>query len=162
MKQGAERRRSAIVTVLLLMWVAAGVANANGLIMGLAPTPVGVITTSLMVCSWLLAGWLAGTWADNGLIRFVVVAWMIILVGAPLASWALNASPGMSAAQGGWVLPLLCLALAAPLYGLSALLPPLATLAQGAIIGVATLTMTLAAYSVSRHRAEIAVSPDSE
>lgn len=162
MKRGTARRTSAIVTVLLLTWVAAGAANATGVIMGLAPTPVGVIATSVMVCSWLAAGWLAGAQSETGFVRSAVVVWAIILVGGPIAFWALTVSPGGSVTQGGWVLPLVYFSLAAPLYGLSALLSPFAAQVQSEIIGIATLAMTLLVYRISRNRAKVAVRAGAE
>ena len=136
--------------IALLTWVAAGVANSAAFIMGNPPAGLGVATTLVAVCAWLVAGWFAGARRATGFVRFATVFWIAVLVGAPLAFWALNASPGMSATQGGWVLPLLLFALMAPLYGLYALLPAWEPIAQAAALGVTAFAMTLVAYVAGR------------
>jgi len=145
-------RHHMIVTVatLLLTWVVAGVANAVGFIMGYEPTAVGVVATLVAVCGWLAAGWFAGSRSEASFLRFATILWTIVVVGGPFAFWALEASPGMSATQGGLVLPLLLFVLVAPLYGLYALLPLGEPIVQSAVVGVVVFVMTLVAYYAAR------------
>lgn len=138
------------LVVLLLVWVVAGVTNSGGFIMGNAPTTFGTVTTLIVVLAWLLAGWLAGVGSKTGFVRFAAVFWVAMVVGGPLVFWALTAAPGMTILQGGWVLPLLLFVVAAPLYGLVALLPYQAAVVWTAGMGVAVLAMTLGSYSPGR------------
>ena len=136
--------------VLLLAWVAAGVANSGGFIMGDVPSIVGVVTTLVVVFTWRLAGWFAGSGSKAGFVRFAAVFWITVVAGGPLVFWALTVAPGLTVSQGGWVLPLLLFVVAAPLYGLVALLPYQSAVVWTAGIGVAVLAMTLGAYSAGR------------
>lgn len=144
--------RAIVLTVVipLLTWAAAGVANAGGFIMGNPPTALGTASTIVALCVWMAAAWYAGARSGASIMRFAVF-WIAVLAGAPIASWALNASSGKSATRGGWVLPLLLLALMAPLYGLYALLPAWGAVAQGAVTAGTGLALTLAAYAAGRY-----------
>ena len=147
---------------LLLMWVVAGVANANGFIMGGAPTVLGVVTTIVAACAWLLAGWIAGSQRTTSFFRFATVFWGMVVAGTPLVFWALTVAPGRAVSQGGFVLPLLLFTLMSPLYGLYALLPPWEPIVQGAVIGAAVFVMTLVAYFGGQRIAEAAAPAGSE
>lgn len=138
------------VWVLLLAWAVAGVINAGGFLMGNTPSASGVATTLVAVCVWPIAGWFAGSQPGAGLVRFATAFWIAVVAGAPLVLWALNTAPGLSAMQGGFVLPLLLFALAAPLYGLAAALPSLEPMVQTMVVGLAVFSMTLAAYLARR------------
>jgi hypothetical protein len=146
---------------LLLMWVVAGVANANGFIMGGAPTALGVGATIVAACAWLLAGGIAGS-RTTSFVRFATVFWGMVVAGTPLVFWALTVAPGRAVSQGGFVLPLLLFTLMSPLYGLYALLPPWEPIVQGAVIGAAVFAMTLVAYFGGRRIAEATVRRGSE
>lgn len=143
----AIRQRPLIpAAVLLLTWVVAGVANANQFMMGYAPSAFGAVATLVAVGAWPLAGSLAGRRFGSGFLRLAMVFWIAVVTGGPLVLWALNALPGLTASQGGWLLPLLLFTLVAPVYGLAAALPSWEPAVQTAVIGVAVYTMTLAAY----------------
>lgn len=136
--------------VLLLVWAVAGATNSIGFIMGNEPTIVGVVTTLLVVGTWLFVGWFAGSRSKTGFLRFAVVFWIIVAAGAPLVLWALNAAPGLTIIQGGWILPLLLFVISAPLYGVVAMLPYQAAATWTAGVGIAVLAMTLGAYLAGR------------
>ena len=150
MTKRTGRSLSWLFAVPLLAWVAAGAANSTGFIMGNPPTGLGLATTVVAVCAWFIAGGFAGAWGSTSFVRFAAFFWIAAVVGPPLVFWVLNASRGMSASQGGLVLPLLLYALMAPLYGLYALLPAWAPVAQAAAVGVTALAMTLVAYVTGR------------
>lgn len=150
MTKGSGRSLPWLFAVPLLMWVAAGAVNSTAFIMGNPSTGFGVATTLAAVCAWPVAGWFAGAGESRGFVRFAAVFWTAEVVGAPLAFWALNASSGMSASQGGFLLPLLLFALMAPLYGLYALLPAWEPIAQAATVGITASAMTLVAYVSGR------------
>lgn len=136
--------------ILLLAWAMAGAVNAIGFIMGSTPTPLGILATLAVVCAWPVAGWYAGSRSGERFVRFAVVFWIIVAVGGPLVFRALNAAPGLSSSQGGWVLPLALFITAAPLYGLVAMLPYQMAMVWTAVIGVAVLAITLGAYLAGR------------
>jgi len=104
----------------------------------------------VVVCAWPVAGWFAGSKSRAGFVRFAAVFWTIVVAGGPLVFWALIAAPGLTTSQGGWVLPLLLFALAAPLYGLVAMFPYQTAIVWTAGIGVVVLAMTLGAYLSGR------------
>ncbi len=139
---------------LLLTWVVAGVANANGFIMGSAPTALGVGATIVAACAWLLAGWIAGSRRTASFVRFAAVFWGMVVAGTPLVFWALTAAPGRAVSKGGFVLPLLLFTLISPLYGLYELLPPWEPVVQGAVVGAAVFAMALVAYFGGRRIAQ--------
>lgn len=145
-------RRHTVVTVvvLLLTWAVAGLANAGGFIMGEAPTAVGVAAALLAVCSWLAAGWFAGSRSEAYLVRFATMFWTVVVAVPFLVFWVLDASPGVDATPGGFVFPLLLFVLMTPLYGLYALLPPWEPVVQGAAIGAAIFAVTRIAYFAGR------------
>ena len=136
--------------VLLLVWAVAGALNAGEFIMGGTPTARGVAATLLAICVWPVAGWFAGSRSWAGFIRLVTAFWITVVVGIPLAFWAAKATEG-TAFGGVGLVPLSALfALAAPLYGLSALLPPWESILQGATTGAAGFAVTMFAYLLRR------------
>jgi hypothetical protein len=147
----ATHKRASRLTVVvpLIIWALAGVANAGAFIMGNPPSTLGVVCTTVALCAWLGAGWSAGARQDVGFAGFAVF-WIAVLFGAPVTSWALSASPGMSVSRGGWVLPMILFALMAPLYGLYALLPAWEPIVQATTVGASTLVLTLVAYFAGR------------
>ena len=145
------KRGSLVAAVILpLTWLVAGAVNANGFIMGSTPSAAGVVTTLVTACAWPVAGWFAGSQSEAGFIRLATVFWITVVAGAPLVFWALNTAPGMTVSQGGMVLPILLFALAAPLYGLTAVLPSWEPIVQTVVIGVAIFAMTLVGYLARR------------
>jgi hypothetical protein len=144
-------RHSLLVTavVLAFTWSVAGLLNANGFIMGNTPSAAGVVASLAAVCVWPVAGWFAGSQSGQGFLRLTTVFWIMVIAGTPLMAWGYVSGPGMTA------LLLLVFALAAPVYGLAALLPtwdPFAweTLLWTVVIGLAALSMTLATYCIRR------------
>lgn len=136
-----------LFAIPVFAWIAAGAVNSGVFIMGDPPDRSNLAATLVAVCAWIVAGWLTGAWGSRGFIRFAVVFWVAAVAGAPLTFWALNASTGMSASQGGFVLPLLLFVLVAPLYGLYALLPAWEPIVQAAAVGLTAFAMTVIAYA---------------
>lgn len=155
MKGRTRRGLPWLFAIPLLAWIAAGVVSSGAFIMGDPPDSSNVAATLVAVCAWIVAGWFAGAWRSRGFIRFAIVFWVAAVAGAPLTFWALNASTGMSASQGGFVLPLLLFVLVAPLYGLYALLPTWEPIMQAATVGLAAFAVTVVAYATGwrTHRA---------
>jgi len=155
----ARRARGLLVAAvtLLVTWAAAGVVNANQFLMGNVPSATGVVVSLMAVCIWPVVGWFAGSQSGTGFLRLATAFWATVVVGTPLVAWAFSSAPGLTVMQGGFVLPLLLFALAAPLYGLVALLPtwdPFAweTILWTVVIGVSVFGVTLSAYLVQRRR----------
>lgn len=145
-----KSRSAAVIPALLVLWAAAGLANAGAFIMGNRPSAMGIAATVLAVCGWLVAAWLTGARAERGFMRFAAIFWGVLVLLTPVVFWVLSAAPGMSALRGGLVLPLLLAVLMAPLYGLYALLPLGEPLFQGTLGALAVLVSTWALYSTGR------------
>ncbi len=148
------------VAVTLIVWIAAGVINSGGFIMGTEPSAAGVVATLVVLVIWLSAGWLAGSGSKAGFVRFGTVFWLIVVAGGPLVFWALTAAPGMSVMQGGWLLPLLLFVVAAPLYGLVGMLPYQLAVVWTSCIGATVFVSALGAYSAGRHIGRRAARPN--
>ena len=150
------KRRSLVMTgILLLTWAIAGVTNANASLMGGTPTAVGIASTLVAICVWPVAGWLGGLQHESSFLRLATVFWAVVALGSPVAAWALISAPGLSVIQGGFLLPLLLFVLAAPLYGLTALMPTwdsfsYETLMWTTVVGAAAFTITMAACLARR------------
>jgi hypothetical protein len=142
------------VAVLLLTWGVAAMFNGE-FIMGGPPTARGVLTTLVAVLVWPTAGWFAGSRSGSGFIRLATAFWVTVVVGVPLVFGALVLGLRLTVSQGGGVVLLLGYILAAPLYGLSALLPSWDSfvyegLMWTVVIGAAAFTMTLGTYLLRR------------
>lgn len=142
----ARRRALRLAALALVPWPIAALLNAGEFIMGGPPSGSGVVASIAAACAWPIAAALAGPRSRWSLVRTATGFWFAITAGAPAVGWLLNVSPGRTMSQGGWLLPLMLFALAAPLYGLYSLLPAWEPMTQLAVVGLACFAMTMAAH----------------
>ncbi len=132
--------------VIVALYALAGLLNGRELLTGGRPSAVGMAASAFYVVAWLSHAVQSGLRRSSGDLRRMAAFWAVVIAGTWLCSTFVRLNLGSGAATpGGWVVPSMLLALAAPVYGL---VGPFASDPHAALvtvtIGGAVLTMAFA------------------